>query len=196
MTSDLYSYEVDFLRAGLKQLKPYLLSDEVFWSLGLRLLRSTPPYPQLTLGNLLLSKARLSGLQSGQALSAEQQDEMESLNAELEKTHEDWQVAWMGKAQKEFELRLRQWARYLDELSQVPGRHTASFANAVRVRALLELLRGYLPDSVDGVRSEVGVLDQRLKRVTRVGEFIWEEAVKAAFPQDDYWFLYTELKTP
>jgi len=185
MTS-LYKSESRFLRVGLEQLKDYLLSNELFWNLGL-----PSKYPQFTLGNLLLSAAQL-GAASG--LSAAQNRERQELLAELERQKKEWRSAWESKTQREFASRLQQWGQYLDELGQSPGQQGGYFKSEARQRALLELLIDELPPSEHVLKGELTLLDQRLRRYIEDGDFIWDKSVKEGFPKGRYWFLYARPK--
>lgn len=168
-----------FLQAALPDLRDYILSSELYWPLrpergaaaGLRL-------PQLTIGNLLLSMARLKG---------ESAVEFEQIQA----LRDEWLSNWRRKAAREFESRLNLWQRYLLELRESAGRQPASFASEVRNRVILQLLRsetgGELPPHVD---EQLAGLDAILRGITRSGPFVWEPELQAAFPQQEFWFLY------
>jgi hypothetical protein len=177
-----YSQNLHFLKAGLEQLKDYLLSNEIFWNLSL-----PANYPQLTLGNLLLTAAELQAASGALATETSQQREF---LADLAKQKKEWRTAWERKAQKEFGSRLRQWVQYVNELV-ANGNHTpAHYKTDVRVRVLLELLAAEAP----ALRGQLASPDARLKRLVADGDFIWDEEVKSAFPKSKYWFLYTGPK--
>jgi uncharacterized protein YukE len=167
-----HASEVRYLRAGLEQLKDYLLSNEIFWNLGMD--------PQLTLGNLLLAEAHVK---AGDP-SAEDQKLIDELKAQKK----EWRTAWEAKAKKEYTSRLRQWTQYLSELSENPSRFGAQYKTEARVRTLLELLANEAPD----LGSELKQFDQSLKSFVTEGDFIWGSDSKAAFPIDKYWFLYSK----
>ena len=192
MTDTDFNYERYFLKEGLDQFKDYLLSDEVYWALNLRAEQGTSPYPQLTLGNLLLSEARLQGAAAAMDLSPSQKKELDEINTGISEHKNEWQVAWSKKSEKEFGQRLRQWTNYLDDLGENPDRHRSIFATEVRTRAILELLKGDLPRESKSLLQELDALDQRLKRLTSAADFVWGNALKSAFPQEQYWFLYAK----
>jgi hypothetical protein len=192
MSDAIYSYEYRFLRASIGQLKDYLLSDEIFWNLGLKPVKEHPPYPQLSLGNVLLSLERLVALKGAGLLSTLQMDDFGSLESDLGALQNDWQVAWNIKREKEFGLRLRQWARFLDDLSNSNQGEVSSFTNSLRNRAILQLLNPDLPENGAGLLSELPPHDQRFKRLSRVGDFIWEKELNQHFSPEEYWFLYTQ----
>lgn len=177
-----YSQNLHFLKAGLEELKDYLLSSELFWNASL-----PANYPQLTLGNLLLAAAELQAEIASLATDASQGNE---LLADLAVQKKEWQSAWERKAQKEFGSRLRQWAQYVDELAENANRTPAHYKTDVRVRVLLELLAPEAP----ALRGQLASLDARLKSLISDGDFVWDEEVKSAFPKSKYWFLYAGAK--
>jgi hypothetical protein len=164
--------EVAFLRDGLSQLKDYLLSDEIFWNVG--------GSQQLTLGNLLLAKEFLEGVNELPAAEAKQ----------LAALKKEWRAAWESKAEKEFASRLRQWANFLGELGEQRGPSIAYYATEARLRALLELLAGEAP----GLRGKLAAPDSQLKALTESGDFVWGDESKAAFPKGECWFLWVKPK--
>jgi transketolase len=178
-----YSQNLHFLKAGLEQLKEYLLSTEIFWNASL-----PANYPQFTLGNLLLAAAELQAASESMAAESNQWRE---LLAELAKQKKEWRTNWERKAQKEFGARLRQWVQYVDEMVQNSSRPPAHYKTDVRVRALLELLAAEAP----ALWGQLASPDARLKRIVGDGDFIWEEDVKGAFPKNKYWFLWVKQKT-
>jgi hypothetical protein len=162
-----------FLHDAIPQLKDYLLSNDIFWSLG--------SDPQMTLGNLLLAEKSLKS--SGQ-LPAEDAKQI----AEHKK---EWRTAWEKKAEKEFNSRLRQWGQYLAELGEHPSRHAAHYKSDVRLRVLLELLAG----EVAGLGDHLTNLDGLLKKHTVSGDFVWDADLESEFSKGKYWFLYVKVKS-
>jgi uncharacterized protein YukE len=178
-----YSQNLQFLKAGLEELKDYLLSSELFWNASL-----PANYPQLTLGNLLLAAAEVQA--AGEFLATER-SQRQLLLDELARQKIEWRSAWERKAQKEFGSRLRQWAQYIDELGENVNRTPAHYKTDVRVRVLLELLAPEAP----ALRGQLASSDARLKRLVADGGFIWDEEVKGAFSKSKYWFLWVGLKS-
>ena len=177
---DIFEYEQHFFDEGLEQLKPYLLSDEVFWALGLRTPKGQPPYPPLTLGNLLLTAAKLAARD-------------DTAQARIKDVRDEWREAWARKAEKEFGVRLRQWSRFMADFGEAPERYRATLGSELRTRALLALLGEELAQTTWA--SEVAGLDARLRGLTEEGDFVWAPEIEAAFGREAYWFLYRQPKT-
>ncbi len=166
-----------YLKAGLEELESYLLSREVYWPLG----RSS--LPQLTLGNLLLTRLRLKA--RGLLSTAEE--------ARLEEQRYRWRVAWEKKARQEFRSRFRLWKNYLEDYSETPSAFAPDYPQEVRHRAILELLQAEmttpLPETL-----QLEQLDEHLRAVFIPGPFIWEADLQPAFPKETWWYLYGRLR--
>jgi hypothetical protein len=168
-------------------LKDYLLSKELFWQMRLNPAPGERAYPKLTVGNLLFF------LQSAKAYAKDisQESEIARLETELGAIIHHWQTAWGEKASHEFTSRLRQWSHYLGEVRGIGG---AYYANEVRLRVLLELLLEAMEEAGADGREQLAVLDGQLKGKFVPGDFIWEEDLSRAFPQETFWYLYGGLK--
>jgi hypothetical protein len=89
-----------YLSAGVPELETYLLSKELYYPLGLNL-------PQLTLGGILLSLARM-GTQAAK------------FEAQVGAIHSKWQSAWDAKSSREVVARSELWINYLAEYREDP----------------------------------------------------------------------------
>jgi len=183
------TYDLNFLRAGLQELKPYLLSTELFWPLDLSAPAGQPPYPKLTLGNLLLSLARLQAW----PLDPQSQAEFTRLQAQLQLHRTQWRTAWEAKAGREFSSRLRQWSHTVNEFIQDPPNHAGAYPYQVRVRYLIERLSqelsSFSPDELEFLAN----LDHRLRTVFVPGAFAWQDELAASFDASLYWYLFGGL---
>ena len=191
------SFESDwiFLRTALPDLQDYILSSEIYWTLR-------PPsrapggvqIPQLTIGNLLLSQARLAAL----PLSAQENEELGGIVRRWHDLREEWRANWKLKAGRELNARLNLWQQYLRDLRGDSQGRSGYYAREVRNRALLHFL--WLEAEI---RAETGapapekeqldLLDAILRGMGRAGEFVWEAEVRKSFPKEEFWFLYLEV---
>lgn len=162
--------EITYVHEALGQLKDYLLSDEVYWNLG--------SDPQLTVGNLLLAIAHLKA--AGKLPEADA--------ARLAEIRGEWKSAWQNKAGREFASRLRLWLQYLQELSDNPRMHAGYYATEVRQRAVL----GLLAAEALGAEDQLVVPDVMLEKLTKPGDFVWEQGAEKAFPKGKYWYLWVD----
>jgi len=155
--------ESQYLSAGVPELENYLLSKELYYPLSLSL-------PQLTLGGILLSLARMGK----QAIQFEEQ---------VEAVHSKWRAAWDAKSSREIRARSGLWSNYLAEYRADPKMGVRLYSQNVRYRTMLSLLGQTEDDS-----------DAFVKSVFKEGKFVWEEDCVPNFPQKVFWYLYGTLK--
>lgn len=181
-------YELDYLAVALDLLEDYLESPQMFWNIGLAPHEAgAPPYPQLTLGNVLLFLQRLQ-----RPLEPAAAARRDTLAMRLDALRQKHEALWRRKAQEEARMRTRLWAQYMEELSrEAPSK--AYYANEVRNRVILELLRQEA--DVDGdITTLQHHADQRLKARWLPGGFVWEAELEPAFPKSRFWYLYGQPK--
>ncbi|MBN1147188.1 MAG: hypothetical protein JXA78_08030 [Anaerolineales bacterium] len=182
-------YDLWYLRDGIAQLESYLLSEEIYWPVGVAAPANEPPYPQLTLGNLLLSHQRAQAL----AQAPGQRAELGRLSSELQAMRSRWRSAWGRKAKAEFHARLNLWRDFLEEYRQSPQAQFDRYAYEIGRRATLHLLRPEADDLPTEEIEMLSALDAILRQRFVPGAFAWEPGLAPAFPQDEYWYLYGRL---
>ncbi len=184
-----FYYDLWYLRAGIEQLKDYLLSDEIYWSIGVHPPLGEPPYPQFTLGWLLLANKRAEF----EANTDQQHEEFVRLSENLYRIHEEWQSAWERKATQEFHARLSLWRDYLEEFRSSPEQHYDRYTYEVSRRVLLELLIKYASAALKADVELLKGLDKILQSKLIPSDFIWDENLKPGFDDQEFWFLYGQL---
>ncbi len=182
-------YDLRYLKAGIEQLESYLLSSDVYWSIGTRAPAGETPYPQLTIGGLLLARLRAQS----SIKTSSQQVELEELSGRLNDLRTRWQVAWEGKASKEFHARLNLWKNFLEEYRSNPETQYDRYKYEVTRRVLLHLLGAETDNIPQAQRDLLASLDLLLHTIFDSGEFIWDVSLAASFPQEQYWYLYGEI---
>ena len=179
-------YDLRYLKAGIEQLESYLLSSDVYWSIGTRAPAGETPYPQLTLGGLLLARLRAQS----SIKTSTQQVEFEELSRRLNDLRTRWRVAWEGKASKEFHARLNLWKNFLEEYRANPETQYDRYKYEVTRRVMLHLLGAETENIPQAQRDLLASLDLLLHTIFVSGEFIWDVSLTASFPQEQYWYLY------
>jgi hypothetical protein len=145
-------YDLGYLQAGVNILKNYILSSDIYWTIGVRPPPGSPAYPQLTLGGLFLAIARLRSRQHSLPL----QTTFTHLESEFEAIRLGWQVAWENKATHEFHARLFLWRDFLEDYRAYPGNNIDRYAYEVSRRVMLQLLT---QDTVQVPQVEVELLE-------------------------------------
>lgn len=179
-------FDLGYLKAGIQEIEPYLLSKNLFWPLSSHPAPGSLSYPRLTLGGLLLSIARLKA----RILQPSQTVEFRSLEKNLDHWRTSWRTSWERKASLEIKSRLRQWELYLDEMILKPDVHIPFYDSEVRVRVVIDLLTPEISPQKDDFLQKIQQLDGFLNSIIVPGEFIWENELAMGFNQIDYWYLW------
>lgn len=182
-----FEYDLTFLQGGIPELQAYLLSNDIYWSLGLVAPSGERPYPQMTLGWLLLAQRRAAGWPQGYT-----SPQLASLTRQMEMTRDKWHTAWRKKAALEFRSRLKLWANYLNDY-RGDKIHAHQYAYESQRRVLLHLLETET-DEISSAESDLlKGMDNYLRAVLHPSDFIWEPELTSAFPPEAYWYLYGSL---
>jgi len=191
-----FDYDLRYLKAGVEELESYLLSEHLFWSLDAKTEANEPVFPNLTLGNLLLTEARLKG----RHLTLEQEAQLGAVLPKLEQVRSHWRVAWSKKAEHSVQNRLNMWNNFIDEYTRAPEANADRYPYEVQRRVMLHLLMKEADNLPEAVSELLARLDALVKTFIIRGDFIWEAELKDGFPEDTYWYLYgrlpDELKQP
>lgn len=168
--------DIRYLTEALPQLQDYLLSEPLYTPLGGGL-------PQLSLGFLSLTLRRVDALQPEAAASFHQQ---------VDTVCAQWRSAWEKKAAREAAGRLRLWSAFLSDYRAAADKGMDWYRTEARGRAILQILLDDLPDMPD--KTLLAGLDASLKARFVPGDFLWEAALRSAFPPQAFWFLYGRPK--
>jgi hypothetical protein len=176
-----------FLKTAVEDLENFVLAPQDSWPIAGSARQAGPrDTGRLTIGNLMLAKARLDAM----PVDDPRQKKLQEANLVIEQVRTRWRANWARKAEKEFKHRLNLWSNYLHDLLDDTGRHASGYPDAVRWRLILKLLL----DEVDGIdpaaATSLNGLDRRLQMAGRNGAFVWEPEVEPAFPLPHYWYLY------
>jgi len=182
-------YDLRYINAGREILEEYLLSDEVFWPLGVKPPEGEPDYPQLTLDWMILAWTRLAA----RSTSGGQKNQVEQVISELELNRSKWRVAWEKKAYHCYQVREGMWRDYIQEYQDNPQENADRYSYEVRLRVMLGLLKSEFRQENAGEVDLLFSLDRFLKSALMPGGFIWDPEIQAGFPPNNYWFLYGKL---
>lgn len=168
-----------FLEAGIQQLEPYLLSRDLY-----RLSASpTTDFTQITLGALLLARARLKGWGTPGVME---------MSMQMDAARLQWRAAWDAKALREIRARTELWKNYLVEAERLPAESARKYPYEVRLRVILSLLMDEVPTQSE---ESLSGLDGKLRAIWKPGKFAWDSALESVFPGSTFWFLYGTINT-
>jgi len=183
-------HDLGYVQECLTLLNNYLLSKDIYWSLGGSPPDEGPSYPQMTLGGILLALTRLQARKD----ELVHQSEIQRYENEIAHIKMKWQVAWIRKAKREFSARIKLWRNFLQEYRDDPGNHRDRYSYEVSRRVMLHLLERDAHTMPDEEIEMLNGLDRLLQAIFIEGEFIWDEDLKGGFPRNPYWYLYGWLK--
>ncbi|MGH2521977.1 MAG: hypothetical protein ACRDH2_05680 [Anaerolineales bacterium] len=179
------SHELAVLKKMADELNEYLLSEVLFWQLT----PSPSSFPKLSLGLMLLTRARLQGADA--LLDAGQRAERDQTERQIETTLGKWQVAAENKAEKELRSRLNLWQRFLDECRQDGESCADNYPHEVTQRAIISLLLNEFPRLIDTPEAKrLTPLDTLVRGRLTGDEFIWPAELQSGFPEAEFWYLY------
>ena len=185
-----FAHDLRYLTAGSELLEQFLLSKDVYWPIGIKAHAGEAPYPQLSLGSLLLSERRCTA----RARTDRERAELAETSEIILHNQHSWRVAWENKAALEFRARLKQWSLYVDDLRQDPPDNYDRYSYEVFRRVIIELLAVYVRDPSPSDLELQNSLDALVKNLLVNGEFIWEAELEKAFPPSPFWYLYRDIR--
>jgi hypothetical protein len=177
-----------FVEEMATDLEPYLLSKTLYWSLNVR--RSA--HHRLlkgTLGGMLFRMHRLSAL--ADSMTPDQRQRLHDAHTRIEEQLAHWAVQTTQKAAREVKARLDSWGAYLHECQSNVRQYESEYPQQAEGRTILEFLSAYAAEgAASAARARLIKLDGLLRALSEAHEFVWDEALKPAFPQDRFWWLY------
>lgn len=182
-------YDLRYIQAALEVMEKYLLSDEVFWPVGVNPPEGEPDYPRLTLDGLFLARARLEA----QQISPVQKDRVERVLSDLELYRSKWRVAWEKKAGQCYRVRVHMWRDFIQEYQDNPQENAYRFTYEARLRVMLNLSKSEFKVQNTSEVELLNGLDGYLKSVLTPDGFIWDSELQNGFPPGEYWYLYGKL---
>lgn len=182
-------YNLALLKEMMAEFESFAISQELFWPLQKKSFRSLP-FPQLSIGALLLTSDELMAQQS--EMDAIQDRECQRLMLEFETFVRRWRSAIERKAAGELKSRTNLWQAYLQDLEEYPD-EVEEYARQVRNRVLMSKLKARTADfQLDDEFDVLQELDQRLMLTAMSVEFLWDERLKPVYPIEEYPFLYIQ----
>lgn len=180
--------ELRVLDAFIEHFTPYIYDDELFGQVDNRL-------PKLTVGGLLFRLHLLESLHDH--LSPDEQAQLHAARQNFESLRYEWLGHYKDKLLQEMRSRIHSIEWYLEDCGTNPAGCDGGWPNEAEKRTILEHLRleaialDALPREL---KSDLSQLDTHLRRHYRTSQFIWDESLQAAYPQEQFWWLYGRPK--
>ena len=178
------AFELKLLKEMSAELADYLLSDVLYWQMA-----GSSDFPKLSLGMLLLTRARLSAAELG----AGQQAELAKVLAEIDSTLDQWRSTAERKADQELHSRATLWQRYWDECRADPHSCAGSYPHEVTNRVIAQLLLKAFPNLSKSPNAlALRPVDSAVRGRLQGEQPVWPD-LAPAFPQAEFPYLYGQL---
>ena len=179
--------DLKILECFNERIPDYLRSTTLYYPTG-------PAYPQLTFGGFLMRQQRLLLLRH--LLDQSEKNRLDKAVADFHGSLNNNIVRFEDKCHQELPARLRQWTEYLRDIQfDVTVRHF--YKTSVEPRLMIDAIVTQLEIAPYQLKSDVPTrleaLDVRLQSRWISGDFIWDDAWRAAYPKATYWYLYGEI---
>jgi hypothetical protein len=179
--------ELKLLKEMAADLPDYLLSDVLYWQMA-----GSSDFPKLSLGLLLLTRARLSAV--ADQLDPKQRAELSETQRQIDATLEKWRSTAEKKAGQELHSRATLWQRYWDECRQDPHSCASSYPHEVTNRVIAQLLLRAFPNlSKSPNATLLAAIDSAIRARLQGEQPVWPDVSQQAFPKTEFPYLYGAL---
>jgi len=175
-------------QAMADELEEYLINDDLF----------RPVVAHMPVGDMRLTMtgasllSRLHRLAADRdALTLEQQQQLDALQAQVAATVNSLKTRFHERLQREMKARLNSLQWFLDDCAEGVQSCKANFPFEMRHRQRIEEILKELGDDVPAeLMKRLQSIDQRIQRLARPSDFIWDPELEHVFPRVPYWYLY------
>ena len=191
MPEATYSIDRDLeeAKAIADHLVPYVYEDQLYGSIAGMF--GSGNAPSLTIGGLLLRLHRLHALES--QLNDAQKAKLVAIDAQNESARKEWTIHYNGKLVQEGTSRLKMIERYFSDCDDDPRTCANNYIPEANRRTIVEDIANALQtyNAADSdLTSATHRVDSKLRRYAQPSDFVWAAALQAAYPNDEYWWLY------
>ena len=191
MPEATYSIDRDLTEAKAiaDHLIPYVYEDQLYGSISGMF--ASGSMPSLTIGGLLLRLHRLHALED--QLNADQKAKLAAIDAQNESARKEWSIHYNDKLVQEGNSRLKMIERYFSDCDDDPRTCANNYIPEANRRTIVEDIANALQSNGapnGDLTSAMRRIDSKLRRYAQPSDFVWAAALQAAYPNDEYWWLY------
>ena len=181
--------DLEEAKALADHLIPYVYEDQLYGSIAGMFGSSS--MPTLTIGALLQRLHRLHALED--QLSADQKASLNAIDAQNESARKEWTIHYNNKLIQEGNSRLKMIERYFSDCDDDPRTCANNYIPEANRRTIVEDIASALRHNGtpnDDLMSAMHKVDMKLHRYAQPSDFVWAADLQAAYPKDEYWWLY------
>lgn len=179
--------------AMTEELEDYIVADELFHTLDVRVPGSGDMKLKMTGGDLLTRIFRLRAQRD--RLSPAQQQQFDQVDADARRIIYSLKTRFHQRLQRELKSRIDSLHWFIDEATEDLTRGRANYAFEIRNRQRIEeILKELGSDVPQPLAVELASIDGSLGALRMGPEFVWDPSLQSVFPQKPYWYLYARAK--
>jgi hypothetical protein len=196
MAEQNYTIDQDLKEAEamVKGLESYLQGDDLYGKVGGGGLFGGGNMPSLTVGALVMRLRRLHLFR--EQMSHAQRARLDAITTQHDSIRKEWRVHYEAKLLREANSRLDAMRGFFQEIQDSPSMAAGIYKPEIQRRTIVqEILTemeslGIQSADLDG---KVRQIDSRLRSAApEQTAFLWADALQSAYPQREYWWLYTK----
>lgn len=167
-------------------LSDYVRQDELYYPIEGNL-------PRMTIGGLLLRLRRINFFQM--QLSFDQVSMLQEIETLIGNVQGEWSYHYTQKVSAETKSRLGVIEYFLDECTDSTLACRDNYRTEAMRRTIVQELVGAViqlnVDDYQDILDQIAVVDAGLRAVVGEADFLWDEELRPAYPQDVFWWLYS-----
>jgi hypothetical protein len=179
-------------KAMAESLGRYVQGDQLYGTVGGGGFFSGGRMPSLTVGALVMRLRRLEALEG--RMSVEQRQTLRDIQQQHEAVRKEWRYHYEQKMTWEANSRLDAMRAFFEECSSDPKLCARVYAPEVLRRTTVEELLIAMRDlgMTDAeLDKKAKATDSRLRRFTQPAPFVWASDLEPAYPQAQFWWMYS-----
>lgn len=175
--------------AMTEELEDYIIGDELFRTVNVRVPGSGDTRIKITGGDLLTRLYRLKAERD--RLSPAEQQQFDQVEADARRIVYSLKTRFHHHLQRELKSRIDSLRWFIDEATEDFARGRANYAFEIRNRQRIEeILKELGSDVPQPLAAELASIDGRLGALRMGPEFVWDPSLQNVFPRKPYWYLY------
>lgn len=171
------------------QFESYLMRGEVYRTIAVSTTSQGEERVQSSGGDLLARLHKLSA--QSNALSSAQEKAFAEVKAQVEETTNRLPSHFQSLLLREAKARLNSLNWYLDDCRENRRQCRVQYPFEIRNRQrIAEIGKALNAANAQALEAQLAAVDDRLRRMSGAGSFVWDGSVENVYPRREYWYLY------
>lgn len=196
MAEQTYSIDQDLKEAEamVKGLENYLQGDELYGKVGGGGFFGGGSMPSLTVGALVMRLRRLRLFR--EQMTPQEQARLETVERQHDAVRQEWRLHYEAKLLREANSRLDAMRTFFQEIQESPALASGIYKPEIQRRTIVQEILTEM-EALGIASAELDTkakqMDSRLRSAApEQTPFLWSNDLQPAYPQREYWWLYTK----